>query len=80
MDAYTGRARSDRGAEMTLFLAVSPPETIGALSSRSSRETATETKHPKSPAKPAVSPETVPETNPPIVSSSRLSPLLGGSR
>ena len=49
---------------MSLFLAVSPPETIGTLSSRSSRETATETKHPKSPAKPAVSPETVPRRTP----------------
>jgi hypothetical protein len=61
---------------MTPILAVSPPETIVSFSSRPSRETASETRHPKTPANLGVSPETTSETKPQIVSSSRLFSLL----
>jgi hypothetical protein len=61
---------------MTLIFAVSPPETIGPLSSRSSRETTSETRHAKIPAHPGVSPETTSETKPQFVSSSRPLSLL----
>ncbi len=65
---------------MTPIPAVSPPETIAPFSSRETSDTKGETKHAETPGNPGVSPETISDTKPQIVSSSRLFSLLERSR